>query len=219
MKKLFSLFIILISIISFSSKLEDFIVNDYDNAIKIGKLTQKNIIIMFSSKTCYYCNKFKSEVLVDDEIQKWLKTEFIFAEIYADKDKYATIQNKKYNYMELFGAFGVRGTPTFFFFNTDGEPLTQLPGYVNKDMFLSILKFIKYIRKEKIGFEEFLNKGIKVSIDKKVLRLKKDEIEFLLKNDPNTKEYNKRLNEYTNIVIKDENKELEKKYFVIIYEE
>lgn len=216
-KKLLVMFLMAISIISFSN-LNTFVVNDFDAALKIGEITGKDVIIMFSSESCYYCKKFKEETLIDSEIQKWLKTEFVFAEIYANKNKNATYMGKTMNYLELFGAFGVRGTPTFFFFNSKGEALSQLPGYVPKDVFLSILKFFKYFRKEKISFQEFQEKNIDVNIDRKVLNLSKEDIEFLLKNDPNTKLYNNKLDEYTNIVVEEKNEELENKYYVVIYE-
>ncbi|KAF2956128.1 thioredoxin fold domain-containing protein [Marinitoga sp. 38H-ov] len=227
-KKFLVMVLLIISIISFTdntnignssidnSSINSFIIHDFDNALKIGNITGKKVIVMFSSESCYYCKKFKSEVLTDKEIQKWLKTEFIFAEIYADKNKKATYLGKTLNYLELFGAFGVRGTPTFFFFNSKGEALSQLPGYVPNDIFLSILKFFKYDKK--ITFQEFQEKNIDVSIDKKVLNLSKEEIHFLLKNDPNTKLYNNNLDEYSNIVLKEKNQSLEEKYYIVIYE-
>jgi thioredoxin-related protein len=216
-KKLLVMFLMVISIISFSN-LNTFVVNDFDAALKIGEITGKDVIVMFSSESCYYCKKFKEETLIDSEIQKWLKTEFVFAEIFADKNKKATYMGRTMNYLELFGTFGVRGTPTFFFFNNKGEALSQLPGYVPKDVFLSILKFFKYFRKEKISFQEFQEKNIDLNIDKKVLNLSKKDIEFLLKNDPNTKLYDNKLDEYTNIVVEEKNKELENKYYIVIYE-
>ncbi|WGS65764.1 thioredoxin family protein [Marinitoga aeolica] len=219
MRKILILVLLVISIYSFSNvKLDDFVVHDFNNAMKIGKITGKNIIVMFSSETCYYCKKFKNEVLVDKEIQKWLRTEFIIAEINPDRNKKAIYQGKTLNYAELFGAFGVRGTPTFFFFDSKGEALAQLPGYVPKDVFLSILKFFKYFRKERISFQEFQEKNIDVNIDRKVLNLSKDDIEFLLKNDPNTKLYDNKLDEYTNIVLEKKKEELENKFYVVIYE-
>ena len=215
-KKLFIMVLVVISIISFSN-MNNFIINDFDNALKIGNITGKNVIIMFSSESCYYCKKFKNDVLTDKEIQKWLKTEFVFAEIYTDKNKKATYDGRTFNYLELFGAFGVRGTPTFFFFDSKGEAISRLPGYVPNDTFLSILKYFKYYMKEKTSFQEFLDKEIDVEIDKKVLELDKKDIEFLLKNDPNTKEYNEKLDKYTNVVLNKKNKKIEDKFFVVIY--
>lgn len=210
--------LLVISIYSFSNvKLDDFVIHDFNNAIKIGDITGKNVIVMFSSETCYYCKKFKNEVLVDKEIQKWLRTEFVIAEINPDRNKKAVYKGKTLNYAELFGAFGVRGTPTFFFFNSKGEALAQLPGYVEKDTFLSILKYFKYYRNEKISFKNFLSKKVDVVIGKKILKLNKEDIDFLLKNDPNTKKYNKKLDEFTNVVMDEEDKKVEDKYYVVIY--
>ncbi|SHF01339.1 Thioredoxin-related protein [Marinitoga hydrogenitolerans DSM 16785] len=218
MKKFVLMMFIIINIISFASvDLRNFVINDFNNALKIGEITGKNIIIMFSSESCYYCKKFKSETLLDDEIQKWLRTEFIFAEIYAERDKKAVFNGKSMTYVELFGAFGVRGTPTFFFFNNKGEPLAQLPGYIEKTTFLTILKYFKYYKKEQIKYDAFLRKNINVNIDKRVLNLKKNDVDFLLKADPNTKEYNKNLDEYVNVIIDKKNKDVEENYFVVIY--
>ncbi|KLO21651.1 MULTISPECIES: thioredoxin family protein [unclassified Marinitoga] len=212
----FAMFIFAISIYSYAANLDDFIIHDFNTALKIGEITGKNVVIMFSSKSCYYCKKFKEDVLTDKEIQKWLRTEFIFAEIYADKNKIANFKNKSMNYVELFGAFGIRGTPTFFFF--DKEPLAQLPGFVEKDTFLSILKYFKYLKTRNIKYQDFVKSNIKVNIERKILKLKKEDIEYLLLNDPNTKKYNEKMDKYTNVILDKVDKKLEENFYVIIYE-
>ncbi|KLO22972.1 thioredoxin [Marinitoga sp. 1197] len=212
----FAMFIFAISIYSYAANLDDFIIHDFNTALKIGEITGKNVVIMFSSKSCYYCKKFKEDVLTDKKIQKWLRTEFIFAEIYADKNKSANFKNKSMNYVELFGAFGIRGTPTFFFF--DKEPLAQLPGFVEKDTFLSILKYFKYLKTRNIKYQDFVKSNIKVNIERKILKLKKEDIEYLLLNDPNTKKYNEKMDKYTNVILDKVDKKLEENFYVIIYE-
>ncbi|NUU96282.1 hypothetical protein XO10_08410 [Marinitoga sp. 1135] len=221
MKKI-SLFILLIisGVIMYGSILPDkFIVHDFNVALKIGEITGKKVIIMFSSGSCYYCNKFKKETLYDEEVQKWLRTEYIFAEIYADKKKIANYKGKTLNYRDLFGAFGVRGTPTFFFFDSKGEAKAQLPGYVDPTTFISILKYFKYSSNHNIDYSTFVKKNIKVSIEKRVLNLTDEEIKYLLENDPNTVEYQKgdSLDNFVNVIVKEKSKEIESKFYVVIY--
>ncbi|WP_129409236.1 thioredoxin family protein [Marinitoga lauensis] len=220
MKKFMVLLILMLTIITYSAiKLERFVVDDFNIALKLGEITDKNVIVMFSSKSCYYCKKFKSEVLTDDKVQEWLRTEFVFAEIYAEKDKKAMFKGKMLTYIELFGAFGVRGTPTFFFFDSKGEPLAQLPGFVEKDTFLSILKYFVYSRTNDIKYQDFVKKNIDVNIKNRVLKLDKEKIDYLLNNDPNTMEYNKNIkDEYINVVLDKKDKKLEDEFYVVIYE-
>ncbi|WP_296906263.1 thioredoxin fold domain-containing protein, partial [Thermotoga sp.] len=102
--------------------------------------------------TCYYCNLFKKEVLPKKDFQEILAPNFVLAEIYATDEKTTlfaeeVLKEPPLSYRELFQGFGVRGTPTFFFFKgKDG--LGYLPGFVKKDTFIKILKYVAQELKE-----------------------------------------------------------------------
>ncbi|BBE30795.1 thioredoxin [Tepiditoga spiralis] len=221
MKKLlnfkFSIFVMLIISISiFSVPLNNFVLRNFNDAFTVSKITGKKVIIMFSSEECYYCKKFEEEILTNKDVQKWLRTEFVFAEITAKNDGTADFRNKKYTYPQLFGAFGVRGTPTFVFFEDEDNFLGSIPGYVEANTFENLLKYLLFKDNTKVQFQDFIKKDYGINIRKRSLNLNKKDIETLLKIDPNTKIYNKSYDDYTNVVVDNENNNY--KNFIIIKE-
>lgn len=221
MKRLLSfkglfLMVLMYSISNFSVPLNNFVLKNFDDAFAVSKITNKKVVVMFSSEECYYCKKFEEEVLTNESVQKWLRTEFVFVEITAKNSETASFRNKKYTYSQLFGAFGVRGTPAFFFFEGEDNFLGSVPGYVEADTFENLLKYLLFKDNTKVQFQDFIKKDYEIKIRKRVLSLSKKDIEFLLKIDPNTKLYDKSYDSYTNVVVREKNDEY--KNFVVINE-
>ncbi|MDN5343127.1 MAG: hypothetical protein PWP28_2002 [Oceanotoga sp.] len=222
MNKNFLIFLsfIFIFLFSFSNdSLKDFMINDFNNGIEISKLMDRNLILMFSTNKCPACTKFKNEVLKNEEVQKWLKTEYIFVEILPDSSKKTTYKNYNLNYTQLFSVFNARSTPTFIFFDDNVEPIGSLIGAYPSEIFLNLLKFLKYDNDENIEINEFMEKNIQVNIRRRILNLKDEEIEKLLKIDPNTKKASKNLDKYINIYLDDDLNDNNYNNFIILKKE
>jgi len=211
--KIFIFFILFISVFSFSEPISNYVFTDIDTAKKIASLTDKYLIIMFSSDSCIYCKKFKENVLTDAEISKWLKTEYVFTEINPTSSRKATFGGKQYTYSQLYGGFGVRGTPSFLFMDRNENSFGILPGYLEKENFLQILMYIKYENNNDISLDDFISQNLKVSVSKRIIYLSQDDIDFLMKYDPNTVELKYSKDLYSNVVSAD--KDFPDNYIVI----
>ncbi len=88
----------------------------------------------------------EAESFTDPEIVRFLKTHFIPIRTNIDKDK-KTASN-----------YYVRTLPTSWFLEPDGSKITSIPGYVNPDMFLMILKYVDSDSYKKMTLKEFLEK-------------------------------------------------------------
>ncbi|HNV06350.1 MAG TPA: thioredoxin fold domain-containing protein [Petrotogaceae bacterium] len=183
-----------------ATSLKDFSVIDFDNAFKISELTGKKVVVMFTSDDCYYCKKFEDETLTDPTIIQWLKTSFIFTQITSSNIKTAKYNGKTYTYSQLFGAFGVRGTPTFAFFSKT-EYFGTVSGFMDATNFMNILKYLQYYEKNKdVSMADFIKSKTEVPLTKKILSLPQQDIDLLLKIDPNVKAYAPGLDKYTNVI-------------------
>lgn len=112
MKRFLIIAILALSVISLALTLDD--------AYRLANITQRKLIMMFSSPTCYYCNLFKKEVFPKEDFQEILIPNFVFVELYATDEKTTlfakeVLGEESVSYRDLFAGFGVRGTPTFFF--------------------------------------------------------------------------------------------------------
>ena len=92
--------------------------------IKEAVNQSKPIFVYFRSETCYWCMKFEEEALSDKEITDLLNKEFVLISIDTIKQKNAALN------------LNVRSTPYMIFFNTNGEEISRIPGYLPKDEFL-----------------------------------------------------------------------------------
>jgi len=92
--------------------------------IKEAVNQSKPIFVYFRSETCYWCMKFEEEALSDKGITEILNREFVLISIDTIKQKNAALN------------LNVRSTPYMIFFNTNGEEISRIPGYLPKDEFL-----------------------------------------------------------------------------------
>ncbi|PNR94853.1 thioredoxin fold domain-containing protein [Petrotoga sp. 9PWA.NaAc.5.4] len=208
MKKfLLPLFLIFSVVSIFSVPLEEFVLNNFNNAFTAAKLTDKNVVVMFSTPTCPACKQFKQTTLLNEEVQNWLRTEYVFVEIYPTNEK-AIFQGNEYTHGQLFYALGARYTPTFIFFDSEQNPFGAITGSYPPEIFIDVLKYVIYEGNEKISLDQFIqdNLGEKVEISPKTIYLKEEEINKLLEIDPNTKLYSsgKTFDPYTNVIFSEE---------------
>ncbi|MBZ4650731.1 thioredoxin fold domain-containing protein [Thermosipho sp. (in: thermotogales)] len=186
MKKFIFIFLVLATMISFSY---DYTMYDLGIAHKISVIEDKPLIIYFSSPSCVYCKKFESEVLSDEKFQELLKLYYTFVKIEPSNIKTKFLENE-YTNNELFGAFGVRGTPTFVFWYKDAG-ITMVPGFMPLEDFLNALNYIlKYVYEDyREDFQTFLDNKESFNPKTKVINISNTDADFVLAHDKNAKKY------------------------------
>ena len=108
----------------------------FDEALKRAKKEHKIIMIEAMSEDCHFCRKMEREVMIDDEVAKALKKDFVPVRI--DIKKHQLPLGLK---AEL--------TPTFIFVDEKANILSNVPGAWNKTDFMQLLREAKTHRKEK----------------------------------------------------------------------
>ncbi|ACJ75828.1 conserved hypothetical protein [Thermosipho africanus TCF52B] len=186
MKKFIFIFLVLATMISFSY---DYTMYDLGIAHKISVIEDKPLIIYFSSPSCVYCKKFESEVLSDEKFQELLKLYYTFVKVEPNNNKTIFLENE-YTNNELFGAFGVRGTPTFVFWYKDAG-ITMVPGFMPLEDFLNALNYIlKYVYEDyREDFQTFLDNKESFNPKTKVINISNNDADFVLAHDKNAKKY------------------------------
>lgn len=186
MKKFIFIFLVLATMISFSY---DYTMYDLGIAHKISVIEDKPLIIYFSSPSCVYCKKFESEVLSDEKFQELLKLYYTFVKVEPNNNKTTFLENE-YTNNELFGAFGVRGTPTFVFWYKDAG-ITMVPGFMPLEDFLNALNYmLKYVYEDyREDFQTFLDSKESFNPKTKVINISSTDADFVLAHDKNAKKY------------------------------
>ena len=72
----------------------------------------------------------EAESFTQSEISKFLTTNFIPIQVDVDKER------------KIASTYHVRSLPVSWFLEPNGEKITSIPGYVDPELFLVILKYI-----------------------------------------------------------------------------
>ncbi len=143
-----------------------------DVAFNLARIEGKKLIYVFEMKTCGYCRLFNAKTLSDPTVRKILDINYRVVIIYVSENP------------EMFRKFGIRGTPTIWFFEAaedDPKPITYLPGYVPPDIFVKVLKYV--YRLPKVPFKEYVKKEDPFVGERKLIRVSEEEAEYVLKHD------------------------------------
>lgn len=97
---------------------------NYAEALKQSKNNNKNILLVFSATWCGPCNKFKSEVLKDENVKKKMN-DYIFLIIDIDAEPVLT---KKCN---------VTAIPSILILNNKEEIIKSTVGFKDKKSFIN----------------------------------------------------------------------------------
>ena len=89
----------------------------------------------------------EAESFIQPEIVKFLTTDFISIRVDVDKEK------------KIASSYYVRSLPTSWFLEPDGSKITNIPGYVNPKLFLTILKYIASESYRKMTLKEYMKNG------------------------------------------------------------
>ena len=171
----------------------EIVLTDLSVALRLADLEHKQLIVMFSDKNCYYCVKFIDETIPDERVRELLRAGYVFVEIQKTEDTVEMNlegESKQYSYTELYSVFGVRGTPTFWFFSEEGHPLTNLVGYVPAENFVGVLQFLgTKVYLDGISFQDFLKEDQDFIGKQMIITLEKEDAEYILANDSNARVY------------------------------
>lgn len=113
--------------------------HSYDKGLALAKAQKKKVYINFYADWCMYCKKMDKETFVSSKVAAYLNEHFIAVRVHTDKE---TATANKYN---------VRGLPANFFLTDQGDVIGNQPGFLNPEMFIQLLSFVKEEKYKKSG--------------------------------------------------------------------
>lgn len=118
---------------------------EYEAALSKAKETDKKSFVYFYTEWCKYCKKVENVLFKDADVVKYLNENFVSTSVNVKGN-----ENKR-----IAKDYGVNGFPTFWFLEEDNSKLNYLPGYIEKDKFFQVLKYISTDSYETMEFSEF----------------------------------------------------------------
>lgn len=127
------------------------LINQFDLAFEAARIMNKGVIVVFSSRNCFFCSLLINETFQDPDVMAIHGREFVVVEIFADRTLRGRLDIETgryddaaplYSYEELFGIFGIRGTPASVFFDRDFKYVGSIPGYSPAEHWVPVIKYV-----------------------------------------------------------------------------
>lgn len=106
-----------------------------------AKRTNKKIMIDVYTDWCTWCKRLDRDVYGSADVAEYLDRQYVIIKLNAESKSKVVFDKTSYTEAELAQALGVSGYPTIIFFDSNGEPLDKLGGYVPANEFLPIIKY------------------------------------------------------------------------------
>ena len=131
----------------------------FEEGLAKAEAEGKDIIIDFYTDWCKWCKVMDDSTFSEPEVIQFIGENFVPIRIKADDNqKQVEFQNHTLTLHQLTSAFGIKGFPSYGFLNENAKIITVVPGYIKKDMFINILKYIHLKCYEMhISFEDFIS--------------------------------------------------------------
>lgn len=116
----------------------------YEEGLRAAEETGKHIVIDFTTAWCGYCKKMDRETFTNSKVIDLINNDFIPVRIDGDSRREINLEGFMTTERKLTKSeYGVRGYPTFWFLESDGQKIGAQPGYQPPAQFLSLLNFVK----------------------------------------------------------------------------
>lgn len=125
------------------------------DAMQLAKENQKKVLVYANASWCTYCKKMEKEVFTKDDIQKLTSDYFYPVWIDIESEDSLTFRGRKMTEMIFSRSLRVTGTPTFIFFDEEGDIISGQPGYIPQDVYAQILRYVGTDAYEDQSFQEF----------------------------------------------------------------
>ena len=134
----------------------------FNRGIEEAKKSGKKILVDVYTDWCGWCKKMDAETYPNKKVSEYLTKNYVIIKLNAEGDEKISYQGQSITPAEFARGMGISGYPATVFLNSNGEPITMLPGYAEPDRFVHVLSFIGENHYEKKNFADYLTeKGVK----------------------------------------------------------
>lgn len=134
--------------------------HSFDEALQLAMDEEKPFMVDFYTDWCHWCKVMDKKTFRDEDVAGILDSDFVVSRIHAEDSK-ATVHYRgtTYTNIEFTRAMRISGFPSLAFFDSEGQPITIIPGFVEPDLFRHILAYVRDgCYKQKMTFQEFMEK-------------------------------------------------------------
>lgn len=91
---------------------------------------------------CGWCRRMDRDVYSRDDVARYLRDRYVTVRLDAESQDAAEYLGRRYTSAQIAQHFQVSGYPTTIFLRASGEHMANVPGYVEPDRFLLLLRYV-----------------------------------------------------------------------------
>ncbi|MDH4222380.1 MAG: thioredoxin fold domain-containing protein [candidate division Zixibacteria bacterium] len=130
----------------------------YDEGLKLAKKENKKVMTFFYTDWCGYCKKMLSYTFTDQEVKKLLGEKFVSIKVNGESRNKISVNKKEMTEKELTSGFVASGFPTTWFFESNGDKISPMVGFMKAEDFINVLSYVAGDWYKKISFQDYLSK-------------------------------------------------------------
>ena len=115
---------------------------DWNSGLKDAVAASKPVVVDVYTDWCTWCKRMDKDVYARADVRDYLSQHFVTVKLNAEYTTPARYQGKQYTSRTLAERFRVNGYPTTIFLRPAGDRPVNVPGYVDAERFLLILRYI-----------------------------------------------------------------------------
>jgi len=115
---------------------------DWNAGLKEAEQLQRPILVDVYTDWCGWCKRMDRDVYTRADVQDYLRNKFVMVKLDAEAGDPAPYDGKAFTSRTLAAYFRINGYPTTVFLRSNGEHLVNVPGYVEPDKFLKLLRYV-----------------------------------------------------------------------------
>lgn len=133
---------------------------DFEEGIARADAENKPVVIDFYTDWCKWCKVMDEKTFSDPEVDDYLAEHYVPIRINAESNEAVSYRGNDFTYATLTKAFGVNSYPSLAYLDKNGEFLTVIPGFIEKEPFLKIIRYIKEeLYLQEITLDEYMEKN------------------------------------------------------------
>jgi thioredoxin-related protein len=133
----------------------------FTEGMDLARKTGRPVVLYFFTTWCGYCRAMDRMVFSDARVTEELRSRFVYIRIDTEGSGSIRYKNHELRPSEFAMMMGVQGFPTTVYLDKTQNPVTRIPGFMQKNMFLNLLGYIREeCYNQNVSFERYERGGI-----------------------------------------------------------